>query len=241
VRAIFLLLVLANVAFFAWTRLVAPGGAGADPAPLARQISPEKIRVVRPEELALLAAPKAVAAPPAPVAPPAPIAQAAPTPPPPPAKLKCIEWGAFAPADVAHARDALAPLQLGERLAPRRTSEETSGWWVFIPPQSDNARQSAARKAAELKKLGVQDYFIVQEEGPNRWAVSLGVFRSEEAALARLAALHARGVRSARIGSRETQVAKVWLQVKSADAALESRLKQIAQGTDGTELRECVQ
>lgn len=231
-RAVFLLLVLANVAFFAWTRVFAPGGAGADPAPLARQIAPEKLRVVRPEELAAPPQSKSVAAAPAPVA------QAAP---PPPARLKCIEWGAFAPTEAPRAENTLAPLGLGERLTQRRT-EETAGWWVFIPPAGDggNARQAALRKAGELKKLGVQDYFVVQEEGPNRWAVSLGVFRSEDAAQARLAALRSRGVRSARVGPRETQVPKVWLQVKQVDAALEARLQQIAEQLDGTELRECV-
>jgi hypothetical protein len=232
VRAVFLLLVLANVALFAWTRVFAPGGAGADPAPLARQIAPEKLRVVRPEELAAPPQSKSVAAAPAPVA------QAAP---PPPARLKCVEWGAFAPTEAPRAENTLAPLGLGERLTQRRT-EETAGWWVFIPPAGDggNARQAALRKAGELKKLGVQDYFVVQEEGPHRWAVSLGVFRSEDAAQARLAALRSRGVRSARVGPRETQVPKVWLQVKQVDAALEARLQQIAQQLDGTELRECV-
>ena len=224
-RALFLLVVLANVAFFAWTRLVAPGGAGADPAPLARQISPEKLRVVRPEELARLPATKAVVA-------------AAPAPPP-PARLKCVEWGAFAPAETARAESALAPLALGERLSQRR-SEETAAWWVFIPPSGDGtARQAALRKAGELKKLGVQDYFVVQEEGPNRWSVSLGVFRSEEAAQARLAALRGQGVRSARVGPRETQPPKVWLQVKGVDPALETRLREIAQQLEGSELRDC--
>ncbi len=234
-RALFLVLVLANAAFFAWVRLGAPGGAGADPAPFTRQISPEKLRVVRPEELAQVAPAKSVA-PPAP--PPAMVAQAAP--PPLPAKPKCMEWGAFSPGDVAHAQTSLAPLGLGERVSQRK-SEETTAWWVFIPPQNGNARQGAARKAGELKKLGVQDYFIVQEEGQNRWAISLGVFRSEEAAQARLASLRARGVRSARIGPRETPVPKIWLQVKDVDPALEPRLQQIAHGIEGTELRECVQ
>ena len=231
-RALFLLLVLANVAFFAWARLVAPG-AGTDPAPLARQISPEKLRVVRPEELARAAPPKTVPPPAPPAA--ATLAQAAPA----PARPKCLEWGAFPPADVARAQTALAPLELGARVSQRKT-EETAAWWVFIPPQDGNARQGAARKAGELKKLGVQDYFIVQEEGPNHWAISLGVFRSEEAAQARLAALRARGVRSARTGLRETQVPRIWLQVKDVDAALEPRLQRVAQGIDGTELRECV-
>jgi hypothetical protein len=233
VRALFLRLVLANVAFFAWTRLVAPGGAGADPAPLARQISPEKLRVVRPEELARLPAAKTVMAA-APAAEPA-------LPPAPPERLKCIEWGAFAPGDSARAESALAPLDLGERLSHRRT-EETAAWWVFIPPTSGNgnARQAALRKAGELKKLGVRDYFIVQEEGPNRWSLSLGVFRSEEAAQARLAALNDLGIRSARVGPRETAVPKVWLQVKGVDPVLEARLRDIAQQQDGSELRDCM-
>jgi hypothetical protein len=249
VRTVFRRLALANAAFFAWTRLVAPGGAGADPAPLARQISPEKMRVVRPEELAQPSPTKNVAASPAPVTTASTLPNATvppPAPPPPPsalparAELKCIEWGAFAPAEAARAETALAPLALGERLSRHRT-EETAGWWVFIPPpaRGNNARQAAVRKAGELKKLGIQDYFVVQEEGPNHWAVSLGVFRSEEAAQARLAALRSQGVRSARMGPRDTQVAKVWLQVKSVDAPLETRLRELAQQAEGTELREC--
>jgi hypothetical protein len=107
---------------------------------------------------------------------------------------------------------------------------------VFIPPQG--SRQAALKKAAELKSLAV-DYFIVQEEGESRWALSLGVFRSEEAAQARLDMLRDRGVRSAQVGPRETVVPKVWLQVKGVDAALESRLKDIARQMEGSELRGC--
>jgi len=39
----------------------------------------------------------------------------------------------------------------------------------------------ALKKAAELKARGVEEYFVVADEGPYRWAVSLGVFRNEEA------------------------------------------------------------
>ena len=226
-RILFLLLVLANVAFFAWSRFIAGGGSGADPTPLSRQIEPQKLRVVPPEELARLSVPKP--APPAPSRP-APVVTS-----------KCLEWGSFTPTDVASARKALEPLALGERVAERK-SEETAAWWVFIPPQTGegSARQAALRKAGELKKLGVQDYFIVQDEGPNHWALSLGIFRSEEAAQARLVALRTQGVRSARVGPRDTPVTKVWLQVKSVDAALEARLQELARQTDGSELRDCV-
>ena len=215
-RTLFFLVVLANVVFFAWARYVAPPEAAADPQPLARQIEAQKLRVVAPADL------PAVAARPAPA----------------PIVLKCIEWGSFALGDAPQAQAALEPLQLGPRLAQRRT-EESAGWWVFIPPQG--SRPAAQKKAAELKALAVDDYFVVQDEGPYRWALSLGVFRSEEAARARLAALRSQGVRSAQVGPREMPVSKVWLQVKAVDAGLYARLKELARGVEGSELRECTQ
>jgi hypothetical protein len=213
-RALFLLLLLANLAFYAWSRYGAPADA-VDSAPAARAIDPEKLKLVPPASL------------------PAPVAAAKK---PLPAAISCLEWGSFTLADAPRAEQALEPLALGPRLAQRRT-EETAAWWVFMPPQGN--RQAALRKAAELKTLGVDEYFIVQEDGEYRWALSLGVFRSEEAAQARLAALRAQGVRTARVGPRETVVPKVWLQVKSVDAPLQARLKEIARQIDGSELREC--
>jgi len=100
-------------------------------------------------------------------------------------------------------------------------------------------RNAGSDKAQALKQLGVEEYFIVQEEGTLRWALSLGVFRTEEAAQARLAALRGQGVRSARVGVRDTTVPKVWLQVKGVDAALQARLKEIARQVEGTELKDC--
>jgi hypothetical protein len=154
----------------------------------------------------------------------------------PPLPVACLEWGSFTLADAPRAEKALEPLALGTRLGQRRT-EETAGWWVFIPPQG--SRQAALKKAAELKALGVDDYFIVQEESEHRWAVSLGVFRSEDSAQARLAALRGQGVRTAQVGPRETLVPKVWLQVKSVDAPLQARLRDIVRQVEGSELREC--
>jgi hypothetical protein len=216
VRVLFLLLVLVNVLFFAWSRYVAPPEAAADPVPPGRQIEPQKLKLIAPSDLPPVAARPA----------PAPIV------------LKCIEWGGFTLADAPQAQAALEPLQLGARLAQRR-AEESAGWWVFIAPQG--SRPAAQKKAAELKALAVDDYFVVQDEGPYRWALSLGVFRSEEAAQARLAALRAQGVRSAQVGARETTIPKVWLQVRAVDAGLYARLKEMARGVEGSELRECTQ
>jgi len=170
VRTAFLVLVFANLALFAWLRYGTPETAG--PAPAARQIAPERLKVVAPATLPPVSAVSKPATP-APAA--APVSSE-PT-------VACMEWGSFNFADAARAEQALEPLALGARLTQRRTDEH-AGWWVFIPPQGN--RQTALRKAAELKQLGVEEYFIVQEEGALRWALSLGVFRSEEAAQAAL-------------------------------------------------------
>src|SRR6185436_4442152 len=148
----------------------------------------------------------------------------------------CAEWGAFSVAEAARAEQVLEPLALGARLSQRR-SEEKAGWWVFIPPQGNRA--AAMKKTAELKSLGIDDYFVLQEDGSMRWAVSLGVFSSEDAAKARLEALRTKGVRSAQTGARDTQVTKIWFQVRGADAALQGKLKGFAQGLPGTELKDC--
>jgi hypothetical protein len=211
-RTLFLVLVLANVAFFAWSRYFAPLEAAADGA-VVRRSEPERLKIVPPAELSATK----------------PVATAV-------ATTGCLEWGSFTLTDYPRAEKALEPLALGGRLGQRRT-EETAGWWVFIPQQGN--RQRALNKAAELKALGVEDYFIVGEESDLRWALSLGVFRTEEAAQARLAALRGQGVRSAQVGSRETVVPKIWLQVKGVDPALESRLKEVARQIDGSELRTC--
>lgn len=225
-RALFLLLVLANAAFYGWSRYLSPSDAVADPAPLGRQIEPEKLRIVGPaEQPSASAKPSANAQAGVALVPAQSLSAAG-----------CLEWGSFTLADAPRAEQLLEPMALGSRLSQRRT-EELAGWWVFIPPQPD--RQSALKKAAELKSLRVEDYFVVADEGPQRWAVSLGVFRSQEAANARLAALRSLGVRSAQSGPREALVPKVWLQVKGVDAALEARLLEAARQVEGSELRPC--
>jgi hypothetical protein len=215
-RALFLLLVAANLGLLAWSRYVlVPEGAG-DREPMHRQISPDKIRILSGTEVKSLPGRSK----PAPEG----------------AAKACVEWGGFAVAEAPRGEQALAPLALGDRVTQKRT-DETAGWWVFIPPQGNRA--GALKKTGELKGLGVDEYFIVQEEGKMQWAVSLGVFSTEESARSRLEALRAKGVRSAQTGERETRVAKVWFQARGADAAQQAKIRDIAQGFPGTELRDC--
>ena len=51
--------------------------------------------------------------------------------------------------------------------------------------------------------------------------------------------LRARGVRTARVGQRDTVVPKVWLRVANVDPTLERQLADIALQMEGSELRTC--
>lgn len=214
-RALFLLLLLVNLGFFAWARYLAQPDSGSDPRPLSRQIDPQKLPIVAPPRKDK---PAGRAARPAQVS------------------GACVEWGSFTPANVAAAKKLLQPLALGELLSERKV-QETANWWVFMPPQG--SQQGAQRKGAELKALGIDDFHIVRDEGPYRWAISLGAFRSEAAAQARLAALQAKGVRTAQVGPRVTDVAKLWLRIRGVGAGLRARLQEIAKAIEGSELRGC--
>jgi hypothetical protein len=213
-RAVFLFLVLVNLAFFAWANFVSEGDNQSDPRPKARQVAPEKLRIV-PASAVKPSAEKVSAAT--------------------GSTKTCLELGGFSLADATRASEALAPLALGARLTQRNV-DDGAKWWVFIAPQA--TRQDAQKKAAELKALGVDDYFIVQDEGLLRHALSLGVFKTEAAAATRLETLRAKGVRSAQHGSRDSQVQKVYFQVRAVDEPLAMKLREIGQSL-GSEARAC--
>lgn len=219
-RVLFLLLLLANLGFFAWARYFGGDGEQRDPRPLQQQIAADQVRILSARELGAPEPAKPEA--------PKPAAEAEPR--------ACVEWGSFTVTDTARAEKALEPLALGARLAQRRI-EETAGWWVYLAPQGN--RQTAAKKALELKNIGIEDYFVVLEEGRWRSAISLGVFKSEEAANSRLAMLREKGVRTALLGRRDTQVQKVLFQVRGVDAALAARLAELVQAFPGSELKDC--
>lgn len=258
-RIVFFVLLLANLAFFAWTWFTQ--NASGESQLVDQQLRPEAIKLLTPDQVAKAsakqvprpaqaaaaksepeAAPKPQQAPadaakaPIPAAGKTADAQPAPKAPLPVKVAACVELGAFNTVEAAKVEQALAPLALGARLSQRRI-EETAGFWVYLPPQPN--RQGANRKVAELRKLGVGEFFIVQDDAEYRYAISLGVFKSREAARSRLAELRTKGVRTARIGTRETQVPKVLFSVRDVPEPEAARLNEVRQAFPGAELKDC--
>lgn len=112
---------------------------------------------------------------------------------PPPPAVTCIEWGIFSTASLANAQSAIASLSLLATVK-EQTSQEAKRFWVYKPPLK--TIEEAQAKAEELKALGVEELFVVQEP---KWknAISFGVFEDEKLALKLLQELKAKGVKDA--------------------------------------------
>jgi hypothetical protein len=169
----------------------------------------------------------------------APVVAAAPADPTPGVQpVACFEVGNFAQAEARRFETRLAPLDLADHQSRHTiTSTDVTSYMVLIPPQG--SKDAADRKAAELKALGVTNFFVMSDSSPLKWAISLGVFKSEPAAQSQLAALGKQGVHSARVSPRGTQTSKFAFQFRGIDAAAKSEVADIAASFASLETRAC--
>ena len=224
-RVFVLLLILGNLAFFAWTQFFAQQGSS-ERHLVEQQINRDAIRLLGPAQVAALTVSRKE---PAKEPDKEPVKDAG--------KVQaCLEWGVLSAADVAKAEEALASLSLDKRPVQRRVAD-AARFWVFMPPQP--TRAGAQDKSGELRRLGVQEFIIIQDEPKDRFTISLGVFRSEEAANKRLEDLRAQGVRTARVGPRDMAVQRVYFQLQNVSEAQSAKLDVIRQGFAGSEVNEC--
>lgn len=144
-----------------------------------------------------------------------------------PATTACLEVGNFALDEARKFENRLSPLELGDRQQRRNVAEqEVSSFIVHIPPQA--SRAAAEKKADELRELGVTNFFILNDSSPLKWGISLGVFRTEAAAQAQLAALVKQGVQSARVAPRYASSKQVYFQFRNISEDAKARIEKIA-------------
>jgi len=207
-KKLFLLLLIANVALFAYVyvdRMNSAANAGAD---RYKPLNAEQVKVLTAQQMSRLG--------------PAKVAQLT---------LACAEWGPLNEAERARAVKLLEPLALGRTLSTRRT-EVTAEHWVYIPPKTSKA--AAERSSAELKKLGVEDGVILLETGAWNYAISLGAYRTREAANARLAELKAKGVKTATYRQREMTLPATMLILREPAQATLSKLEELKSQIPGS-------
>jgi cell division septation protein DedD len=253
-RLAFWALLFLNAALFAYGQGYLGAGSGNEhePARLKRQFNTPRLTLLNAEQAAAAAraspppaggdeagAP-AQAASSAPAATPAPAPAPAPTSAPEPKALACLDVGSFGGSDARRFEARLATLGLSDRIPAGRQavqSQDVSSWLVHIPPQP--SKEAAERKAAELRNLGVTNFFIMQGESPMKYAISLGVFKTETGAQTLLAQLGKQGVHSARIAPRGPQATRYTYRLRNLDEAARKRVVAYAERFEDVDVKNC--
>ncbi|MDX1570989.1 MAG: SPOR domain-containing protein [Xanthomonadales bacterium] len=120
----------------------------------------------------------------------------------------CFTLGPFSnQADLRRAFNAIAPHI--EKSRQRQTVETVDrGFWVYLPAVP--TREDALRVARDLNAAGLRDYYVVTA-GEQENTIALGLFRQEENARRRLAALKSLGFEDAEMDRRSEETLSYWL------------------------------
>ena len=207
-RTLVFLLLLANITLFGYIKLDNVGAG--EGVRLSQQVQPDKIKLLTSQQVAALG--------------PAKIAALADV---------CAEWGPLSDSDRARALAAIEPLDLGKLMTQKKV-EIIANYWLFLPPAAN--KPAADKQVEELKAQGIREASVV-DSGPQRLAISLGAFRSEDAAQARLATLQSQGVKNAKVGQRVQAVPQTALVIRDPPAIAVVRLKELQGGFPGSEVK----
>lgn len=194
-RAAVVLVIAANLLFFAWARgwlapVVAPPHAGErEPERLAAQIRPELVRLLPPEAAAS-------------------------------ARLACLEAGPFSEGDTGIAEATLLGAGVPAAAWRREAVAQPPVWLVYMGPFADATARRA--KEDEVRRLRLEPE--EGPPGELAQGLVLSRHASKEDAETALAQLMQRGVRTARVVAQPPAPARFWLRVPRADARLQERL-----------------
>lgn len=204
-RVLLMLLLLANLGFFAWQhwygeQAAVPLAAG---RPVGADASPRIVLVGETDSETLAAAPATEAPPPV-----EPLQEESPAPTP---SMICATLGPFEERDIAGlARERLD--EVGFRSVLRESGGQIrSGFWVYLPPFP--SREAAEAIEDELRAKGVHDLFIVNGAGDRseqQNAISLGLFSTPERADQRAAEIGRLGY-SPRVAERFRDATVYWV------------------------------
>ena len=221
-RALVLLLALANLAFFAWTRGWIDEVAGAralgdrEPERLGRQVQPELVQILAPPARAA-SAPAASAALALPTAAPASVSAS-------PVSLACLEAGPFSGTE-ASAAEAAVQAALPDGSWASVKSGKPGLWMVYMGRFKD--RDSLLKKQDELRGLRIE-YDELRGPPDLLPGLSLGRFEERGNAVNAHEKFSLRGLRTAKVIEVRTPANSILLRVDRAGPALAAQVTALS-------------
>ncbi|KAF0812016.1 hypothetical protein IGB42_03558 [Andreprevotia sp. IGB-42] len=255
---LFCILVIANLLFFGYTRLVpqtppprvAPKEINASQVNVVNGANTSEASAAMPEHAAspaptvpptsTEAAPEATPQPTTPARPTAaPKPSPAPSPSPAPvtqaqaAGNLCLRWTGITGDQASLARDKLRQLGL---TGQENTAAQNAKFWVYVPPLADI--ETAKKKAQQFSELGVDDYFVVNNGSKWQNAISLGIFSTQEAGERRLEELRNKGVKSAIVRERDDGVRHTSFLIRKASEEQQAKLIKVGELLRGSQVEK---
>ena len=206
-RIVIVLLLLANLTLYLYTRLDTGGG---EAVLLQDQVQPDKIKLLTPQQVAALGPAKVAA-----------LADV------------CVEWGPLSDVDRTRALADLEPLALG-RLVSQKRVDFDSGYSVNMGPFA--TRAAAENRIGDLRKQGVKE-LAVADAPKGQFAVSFGTFYSEKAATAYTEELARLGINLAKVERRQQPIAQTVVVVRDPQQSVMARLRELSAQYPGSDLR----
>lgn len=224
-RLIVLLLLLLNVGLYAYFNLnqLAPA-----PVTANKEINPEKLVVLTQEALDAMPKSETSTGTTMTMATTSSIPQVSE-----PVATTCYSWGNFTQTNLPAAQVVLARLGLQSDIKQEQVATEDRRFWVYYPPLK--SAELAEKKAAEIRALGVQELYIVQD---SQWrnAISFGLFQDEQLASSLLNELQSKGVRNATKALRSAGNSSSSLLIKAVSIEAATELQKVKPEFVGTEL-----
>jgi len=218
-RVLVFLLILSNLLFLAWTQGYFGSSSDPDALRMQQQLLADQVRIVArdepPADASKVEVSKAVEK---------------------KAEDICLLLSDLPIAEITRLESLLSEKSPAFKVT-RTAVQSSASYWVFIPPLA--TKQEADAKATELKKLHIQDFLVVQENGPNNRAISLGVFSSQEAADTHLENLRGKGVKSAKVAERNGKPVAASLEISAPEAQADSLHQALSEALPGSKPAAC--
>lgn len=119
----------------------------------------------------------------------------------------CVEIGRFSKSEATSFERQIRSLSLNPEEISLTPVQEGRAYMVFIPPSS--SQKAADDKIAELKEKGIESYYLIKDQSKLRWAISLGVFKTREAAASYESDMEKAGITGLQITPRGAAMEKL--------------------------------
>lgn len=150
--------------------------------------------------------------------------------------VSCLEVGKFTQSESSSLENILKELNLGDRQTIIELPEISKNM-VYIPALG--SKDAMEKKLAQLSKLGIIDFNHIEDKTLPAWSISLGVFKTPEAAKAHLANMIKKGIKEAKLAPVNNGPIKYAYRFKDIDSTEKTVIDTLKEKIENYQVKNC--